>query len=384
MVVRDAGGVDGAWQVGVPHHLGLDLVGHHDRPCGHLPDHWDHHWLDLHDRQVVDVPVQVVHWAHLVVVHVVPDVLGVPGHLLWLGWVAGGDAVFHGGLGLTLDPLLGTPEVVQFLPDVLLPLLVVKLVDETVAVLRPLKLVEPVPLLVNLVSLLVIDLVPLLIDLVDLVLPLVVVLVGKQLLDQHFTLLLRGLVVQLLDVPLLLVELLVTPVVLEVNLIHQSLIQVVVDVDLVEVAYHAVIQLLFQPLGLLLLLDLLVVLERLSLPVPVDLNLILVVGTISVRHLRLVDLGVSCLTNLVWVCFPLVDHLDGCRQRIRVESVAEGQGLAQIGSGREEYIGVPHSSLSDSVAEVNVVDVDVRDHLSDVGLTEVVDVLLSNQELRLS
>ena len=40
--------------------------------------------------------------------------------------------------------------------------------------------------------------------------------------------------------------------------------------------------------------------------------------------------------------------------------------------------------LSDSVAEVNVVDVDVRDHLSDVGLTEVVDVLLSNQELRLS
>ena len=38
---------------------------------------------------------------------------------------------------------------------------------------------------------------------------------------------------------------------LEVNLIHQSLIQVVVDVDLVEVAYHAVIQLLFQPLGLL-------------------------------------------------------------------------------------------------------------------------------------
>ena len=48
----------------------------------------------------------------------------------------------------------------------------------------------------------------------------------------------------------------------------------------------------------LLLLDLLVVLERLSLPVPVDLNLILVVGTISVRHLRLVDLGVSCLTNL--------------------------------------------------------------------------------------
>ena len=38
---------------------------------------------------------------------------------------------------------------------------------------------------------------------------------------------------------------------LEVNLIHQSLIQVVVDVDLVEVAYHAVIQLLFQPFGLL-------------------------------------------------------------------------------------------------------------------------------------
>ena len=75
-------------------------------------------------------------------------------------------------------------------------------------------LVEPVPLLVDLVSLLVVDLVPLLIDLVDLVLPLVVVLVGKQLLDQHFTLLLRGLVVQLLDVPLLLVELLVTPVVL--------------------------------------------------------------------------------------------------------------------------------------------------------------------------
>jgi len=383
MVVRDAGGVDGAWHVGVPHHLRLDLMGHHDRPSGHGWDHV-HHWLDLHDRQVVDVPVQVAHWAHLGVVHVVPDVLVVPGHLLWLGWVAGGDAVFHGGLGLTLDPLLGTPEVVQFLPDVLLPLLVVKLVDETVAVLRPLKLVEPVPLLVNLVSLLVVDLVPLLIDLVDLVLPLVVVLVGKQLLDQHFTLLLRGLVVQLLDVPLLLVELLVTPVVLEVNLIHQSLIQVVVDVDLVEIAYHAVIQLLFQPLGLLLLLDLLVVLERLSLPVPVDLNLILVVGTISVRHLRLVDLGVSRLTNLVWVCFPLVDHLDGCRQRIRIESVAEGQGLAQIGSGREEYIGVPHSSLSDSVAEVNVVDVDVRDHLSDVGLTEVVDVLLSNQELRLS
>ena len=40
-----------------------------------------------------------------------------------------------------------------------------------------------------------------------------------------------------------------------------------------------------------------------------------------------------------------MDHLDGCRQRIRIESVAEGEGLAQIGSGREEYIGVPHSSL---------------------------------------
>ena len=38
---------------------------------------------------------------------------------------------------------------------------------------------------------------------------------------------------------------------LEVNLINQSLIHVVVDVDLVEVAYHAVVQLLFQPLGLL-------------------------------------------------------------------------------------------------------------------------------------
>ena len=135
MVVRDAGGVDGAWHVGVPHHLRLDLMGHHDRPSGHGWDHV-HHWLDLHDRQVVDVPVQVAHWAHLGVVHVVPrkshkieivvdqkslynslpDVLVVPGHLLWLGWVAGGDAVFHGGLGLTLDPLLGTPEVVQFLP----------------------------------------------------------------------------------------------------------------------------------------------------------------------------------------------------------------------------------------------------------------------------
>jgi len=262
MVVRNTGGVDGAWHVGVPDHLGLDLMGHHDRPGGdhggHLPNHWDHghHWL-VHDRQVVVVPVHVVHWAHLVVVHVVPNVLGGPGHLLWLGWVAGGDAVLHGGLGLTLDPLLGKPEVVQLLPDVLLPLLVVELVDETVTVLRPLKLVESVPLLVDLVPL-IIDLV----DLVDLVLPLIVVLVGKELLDQHFTLLLRGLVVQLLDVPLLLlVELLVASVVLQVDLIHQSLIQVVVDIDLVKVAHHAVIQLLFQPLRLLLLLDLLVVLE---------------------------------------------------------------------------------------------------------------------------
>ena len=97
------------------------------------------------------------------------------------------------------------------------------------------------------------------------------------------------------------------------------------------------------------------VLERLAFSVPVDLDLVFVISTIGVRDLGLVGLGVGGLR----LSLPLEPHHHA--GRVVVCSIHVGRLLAQ---------------------DRDVVQIALVVRLTDVGRSVLVDVVLSNEKLR--
>merc|ERR1712111_16685 len=213
-------------------------------------------------------------------VNVVPE--GVKLHD-WCGVGGGGNAVsHHGWLSRPLEHpvtsrllvlILLHAKVVELLPDVLLSLLVVLGVDQPVAVLGSLllKLEETVegagPLVLDRVVKQLVQ---------NLVLPVLAKVPGVLLLTVMFEPVLFGFKTVLLGAELVLFG-------SEPVFVFCSSHDFIEPLDFLHVAsvHHVVVELLLNPLliGLLLLL---VMLERLSLPIPIDLNLVLVAAAIWV------------------------------------------------------------------------------------------------------